>query len=411
MATKSLKLRECFFLLLSAALAVSCARTLEQGMAEPVGQLPIPPDSVSFTAWLDTESRTQLGKEGNILWNDTDKVRVFNADTPEGAEFSLTGGAGTTVGTFSGPDIGDGPFYAIYPSDAAGLLTGSALSVTIPASQTYVPGSFGPGANLAAGKADALDKVHFYNLTGFVALTLTGDKTITGIRISSFQAEPLSGTAIIDGWDNAFPSLTLDAGQTGEPFREVYLDCGTGVTLTSDGTVFCLAVPAGTLAGGYRIEVYDTEGLAMVKYAKAGADNQVERSKIVRMPALAYTPGYKTGFILSEAVGAFSNAAADGVLAARCDYVEGRSQYSYLNTSATRTLRLQDWEKGYALGFTMPFTLSQGKTAAVTISSLGLPAIASAQVEKMRVVKTADDRVWMLDPATKNGYILMMVED
>ena len=94
-----------------------------------------------------------------------------------------------------------------------------------------------------------------------------------------------------------------------------------------------------------------------------------------------------------------------------CTYVEGRSQYSFLNTSETRYLRLQDWTDGYALAFTTPYTLTQGKNASVSITSLGLESIATAQVEKMRVVKTSGDRVWMLDPGTGNGYILMLVED
>ena len=249
------------------------------------------------------------------------------------------------------------------------------------------------------------------NLTGSVALTLTGDKTVTGIRICGYEAEPLYGTALIDGWDDTVPTLTLDAGQTGEPFREVLLDCGAGVPLTAEGKVFYLSVPAGTLAGGYRIEVYDADGLAMVKYAKSGEDNRVERSAIVRMPSLSYVPGYKADFLRSEAVGAFLNAAVDGTMSTGCTYVEGRSQYSFLNTSETRYLRLQDWTDGYALAFTTPYTLTQGKNASVSITSLGLASIATAQVEKMRVVKTAGDRVWMLDPGTGNGYILMMVED
>lgn len=400
--------------LLSCTLVFSCAKVVEAELGVQEEELTGTglTNRFTFSAYLDSESRTHLGEEGAVLWNASDKVRVFNADTPEGVEYSLIDGGGTTRGTFSGePLTGEGPYYVVYPSEAAVILSGTALSVSIPSSQEYAADSFGPGSNLAAGTGAQLDGIHFMNLSGSVAVTLTGDRTITGIRLCGYDVAPLYGSAVIDGWEGAVPALTMETGQTGESFREVFLDCGTGVSLTDAGKVFYLAVPRGTLGGGYRIEVYDTDGLAMVKYAKADEANRVERSTIVRMPSLAYVPGYKAAFLRSEAVGAFQNAAADGAIAAACTYVEGRGQYSFLNTSETRYLRLQDWTDGYALAFTTPYTLTQGKTAGVTVTSLGLASIASAQVDKMRVVKMQGDRVWMLDPDTKNGYILMMVED
>ena len=402
--------------LLAAALAVSCARTVEM---EPESATPVleeprmaVPDSVIFSAVLEPGSRTQIGEGSVVLWNADDKVRVFNADTPEGVEFHLTGGEGTTTGTFRGPAIeGDGPFYAVYPADAAGTLSGSAVPVTLPSSQAYAAGSFGPGANLAAGRSDALDGLHFHNLTGTLALTLAGDKSITAIRVCTYSAEPLFGTAVIDGWDIGAPVLTMDAEQTGEPFRELLLDGGAGVSLSPEGTSFHLTVPAGTLAGGYRIEVYDTDGLAMVKYAKADEGNRVGKGDLVQMPAFAYGPQYKAAYLRSDGIGAFSNAAASGDLAVLCSYDESRSQFSFLNSAGSRYLRIQDWEDGYALAFSMPAALAQGKTAAVTVTSLGLPSVASGQVGNMRVVKMSEERIWMLDPSTGHGYILMKAED
>lgn len=399
--------------LLSCLFAASCAKTVE--MEGPVqGQEQSEVDGTSlftFTAYLDFKSRTQLGTGMEVLWSEGDKIRVFTSGIPEGVEFDLTDGEGTTKGTFSGPLPGEGPFYVLYPSQAAGQLAGSALSVTLPEVQEYAPGSFGPGANLAAGYGEQLDGIRFVNLAGAVSLTLNGDKTITGIRICGYDPEPLYGTAVIDGWDGATPGLSMDEGQGNEAFREIFLDCGTGVPLAPEGTDFHLVVPAGTLAGGYRIEVYDADGLAMVKYAKASEDNRVDGGALVQMPSLAYAPGYKAAWLRSDAVGAFANAAVTGELTAQCAYVKGRSQYAYLNTATSRYLRLEDWEDGYALGFTMPSTLTQGRNADVTVTSQGLASIPSARVEKMRVVKYEGDRVWMLDAGTGNGYILMTVED
>lgn len=404
------------FVLVSGALAVSCAETRERdASAQGQEQLVAPQaDSVTFSAYLEADSKTQLGNGGQVLWSTSDKVRVFNAATPLGVEYNLVGGAGTTRGTFRGPDLGDGPFYVVYPAQAASQLTGTSLAVTLPASQSYAADSFGPGANLAAGKSAELKDIHFFNLLGALSFTLTGDQAVTDIRIYSFAAEPLRGTAVIDGWDNVVPTLTLDAGQTGEAFRAVSLDCGTGVQLSAQGTLFHAAVPAGTLAGGYWIEVYDGNGLAMVKYAKAAEANRVDRNEIVQMPSLAYAPRYKADFLLSDAVGIFSNTAVDGQMATVCTYVEGQSQYAYLNQAGengTRYLRLEDWNSGYAVGFTMPYTLTPGKKSAVTVEALGEVSLASGLVESMHVVKIAGGKVWMQDPDTGKGFILMMVED
>ena len=399
--------------LLAGAIAVSCAETMEKEAMNqgPEQILPVAaPDSVTFTAHLEQDTRTQLGESYSVCWSEGDLIKVYNAAHPEGIVFELTKGAGSPEGSFSGPDPGDGPFYAVYPSSMAGTMTVTAIPVTIPSSQAYEVNSFGPGANLGAGMASQLDGICFHNLAGVLCLTLTGNASISRIRVISYDDVALHGKAVIDGWDQEMPTLAFDPVQeTEESIREITLDCGTGASLSADGTTFYFALPAGTLASGYRIEVYDTDGLAMVKYAKAAADNTISRGNILLMPGLTYSAGYKAAFLESDKIGAIQHAAVDGTIAYPCTYVEGRSQYAYLNTTDTRNLRLQDWDDGYALRFAItPKTLQAGKTCSVTIQSDGLAAVQSTTVDKMRVVKIEDGKVWMLDPATGNGYILMM---
>ena len=317
--------------LICSAIAFSCAHTLESGQEQQPRVLPAAalPDSISFTAYLDAGSKTHFGEEWNVLWSPGDRIKVFNESHPQGLEFTLIGDGGSSVGTFSGPLTGDGPFYVVYPADAAGEMSGTSIAVTLPAIQTYAAGSFGLGANLAAGHAEALEGIRFHNLTGVLSLTLTGEKAIREIKVSAYDEQPLLGTGSIDGWEaESTPVLTLDAGQTAEDFREIILDCGeSGVPLdVTTGTAFFLNVPAETLAGGYRIEVCDTEGKAMVKYAKAQTENQVDRSEIVQMPTLAYSPAYKAAFLQSGTIGAFRNASSPGSgMTPLCEYAEGKS--------------------------------------------------------------------------------------
>lgn len=410
--SKTMKQFSSLYGILLLSLAVSCTHVRENEPAqENPGTDPEPSGTITFTAHFDADSRTQFGDGWSVLWSEGDAIQVFNESHPEGVTFTLVGGEGTPAGTFRGPDPGAGPFRAVYPAGRTGQGSGMSVPVSFPATQHYAEGSFGPGANLAAGVADQLDGLRFHNLSGALSLTLTGNGAITGIRVCSYAEEPLSGTATLSGWAEGSPAVSFDAGQEGESFREVYLDCGTGVALSGEGKPFYLTVPAGTLAGGYRIEVYDAEGLAMVKYAKAHEDSRVDQGEVVLMPALAYNPAYKAAFLRSEAIGAFANAAAQGEMAALCTYVEGVGQYAYRNTEGeSRYLRLEDWDTGYALGFTMPYSLQAGKNCTVTLQSMGLASIAPGTVENMRIIKLSGGRVWMMDPASDRGFILMMEE-
>lgn len=410
---RQLTLRKLLAVLAAGILAVSCSGIREMYPALPGSDSILQTDSITFSAYIGQDSRTQLGESMDVRWSDGDKVRVFTADNPQGTEFNLVDGAGTTRGVFVGPAVGEGPYYAVYPSQSAVEMTADALTVNLPSSQSYAAGSFGQGAGISAGMAGRLDGVHFHNLIGALQLTLSGDRTITGIRICSSDGGPLFGPAVINEWDKTVPSLTMEAGQTDDSCRELFLDCGAGVALSDGGTTFHLTVPAGTLGGGYRIEVYDSEGLAMVKYAKAEPNNQVDRNEVVQMPSFAFQPVYKTDFLLSDKIGAYTNAGEKGEMALCCSYVEEQSQFAFLNSTGqnTRYLRLEDWDAGYALGLTMPYTLTPGKNSRVTVKSLGLPSIPSGEVEKMQVVKISDAKVWMLDPGSGNGFILMMVED
>lgn len=410
--SKTMKIISSFYGIMLLSLAVSCTQVRENDlMPQTPGGDPEPSGTITFTAHFDADSRTQFGDDWSVLWSEGDAIQVFNESHPEGVTFTLVGGEGTPAGMFRGPDPGAGPFRAVYPAGRTGQGNGTSVPVSFPSTQPYAEGSFGPGANLAAGMADQLDGLRFHNLSGALSLTLTGSGSITGIRVCSYAEEQLSGAATLSGWTEGTPAVSFDAGQAGESFREVYLDCGTGVALSGDGKPFYLTVPAGTLAGGYRIEVYDADGLAMVKYAKAHEDSRVDQGEVVLMPALAYNPAYKAAFLRSEAIGAFANAAAQGEMASLCTYVEGVGQYAYLNQEGvSRYLRLEDWDAGYALGFTMPYSLQAGKNCSVSLQSIGLNAVPSGTVENMRIIKLSGDRVWMMDPATGRGFILMMEE-
>ena len=372
---------------------------------------------ISFTAVLeDSGTRTALLGDLSVVWSDQDAIKVFNASNPTGKVFTLSAGAGTGAGTFSGSISGSGPFYAVYPASAGGSLAGSSLRVTVPATQTYAEGSFGPGANLAVAKGTALETLRFRNVGGTLALKFTGSKTLTSVRLFAPVGQTLNGTAVVSGLDSDTPALTFDAGQTGEANAQLTLSCSPGVALGSTAKTFYIVAPVGTLAGGFFIEAVDSEGKAMVRHSPAGETPAIARSEVRPMPALAYTAKYKDAFLSTPNCGAFSKARAtdSGAATALCSYVEGQGQYAWMNTPGTpgsRYVRLEDWASGFSLAFTMPYALTPGSNSTVSISALGSAGVTSKNNASMRVVKQFGERVWLCDPQNGNGYVVMMVNE
>lgn len=412
------------FLLACCVLAFSCARHTETEMVPGEEKIDVPStaplDSITFTAVLENDTRTQLGEGNRVHWGEGDKIRVFNSATPEGLEFTLKSGAGTASGTFTAPGsgMGDGPFYAVYPSSAVTTMSGTAIGMILPATQIYTEGSFGPGANLAAGKAEVLEEIKFMNLLGAVSFTLTGEGNISALRLRAQGTVPLHGTGVIDGWDGEAPSITWDTGQTADSFRELALTCDN-VALNSEGTIFYLTIPVGTLGEGFTFEVDNTEGSTMQKQASANAENRIARGDLLQMPALPFAGSYKTVFLLADDIGAYNAVSASSSTSFEpcCIYTEGRSQYAFKNVSTgsspSRMIRIEDWEDGYFLSMTTPYLLEEGaEISDVSVKVAGATGtVASGTGLSMKVVKKADGRVWLHDPASDHGYILMMVED
>ena len=377
------------------------------------------PDSISFMAYIQKGDSTRTALDGeHILWCKGDRIKVFNAATPEGKTFTLVSGQGSQSGVFSGEDPGEGPFLAIYPADAVVSANPSAASfrIALPAVQTYAADSFGPGANVAAGKSDQLDGITFQNVLGALSLTLKGEgKKVRSIRIRTNGSEVLCGTATLSLATADDPVLTFDAEQSEANPEQVSLDCGeSGVDLTADGTLFFLSLPPGALVQGFTLEVTDPEGNAMIRRGSASANNQINRSRVRPMPALSFSPQYKDTYLTSEGVrsGAFVHAlAGEEEPEACCEYEEAKSQFAHLETAGedgVRRLRIQDWEQGFALTLTLPATIQTGKTCLVSIDAVGnTGSIRSGKDIPMTVVKQEDGRIWLTDPATGNGYVIM----
>lgn len=198
--------------------AIAAAFTTASCSKEQLAEAENNPTEGNCIITASTESNlTKTSLEGDdengyeVVWSEGDTFKLG------GNTFTLINGAGTTSGTFQGNVPGTNGFKtAFYPASYDGS--------NWPTKQTYTEGNI-TGSPM---KADVYcykgeisgGKVEFKNVGGILRLSVKGTAKVTSITVYT---------------DN-MPDITLD--------------CGDGVDLNStDGTVFHIAMPAGTYSG------------------------------------------------------------------------------------------------------------------------------------------------------------------
>ena len=163
-------------------------------------------------ASTDVATKTTLADDYKVLWSTGDQIKfVKDGATTTTYTFTLLSGEGTTNGTFTYAQTPeDGTYTVYYPATYDGT--------SWPA-QTYVDATDISGAPMKATatvSGGSVSDISFKNEGGILRYTVKGSKTIKSINVKS--------------------GSTLD----------VTLSCGTsGVALSTEGTVFNIALPAG----------------------------------------------------------------------------------------------------------------------------------------------------------------------
>ena len=348
-------------------------------------------------------TKTSLDAERKVLWNTGDQIKVYNSSTPGGVVYTLSDGEGTTAGKFTGTALsGSGPFYAIYPADAGGALSGSDIAVTLPAEQGYVTGSFGSGAAVSVAKADAVNKLNFKNVLGGVALSVTSSKPFSGVRLQTKGNEALNGAGTIAVGEGD-PSVSVE--RTSDDNGFLYLRCPEeGVSAPA---TFVLMLPPGAFSSGFLVEFLDKEGNVMFRSAKANDSNTVTRSSILDMPVTDYSAQYKAAFFESEGFGYFPAIGAETPLKA-LRYQEETSQYAYKNSNNSRYVRVQDLQEGFYAEVTTPTSMTLGETCQASVTTLEGNTKTTTNDKTFKVLKKTGNRVWLVNEADKVGIIQLM---
>ena len=305
-------MKKAFVYGLLAALAITgCQAELEvlnpENNTEPEVSTQEP--SKVFTAIVDedfnSETKTSLDGEGNVLWKREDQVSIFAGSTVN-EQYQVTDDSdGKTAATLNkipaGGSVAGGEFdnnVAFYPYASAAEIAKSGRDyviskIVLPATQNYAAGSFGNGAFPMATVTSSTEDMNlkFKNVLGGLKLQLKGTATITSITVKGNNNEILCGDAEVTTTYGGVPSISLSDASA----KTVTLDCGAGVTLDSEtATPFIIALPPMTMTGGFTVVVTDTEGKQMqIKTTKL---QTITRSNLLKMPAVNYvgTPDYSS---------------------------------------------------------------------------------------------------------------------
>lgn len=261
-----------FMLLLCLVLASSCAQ--DEPLAPENGGNTSTPELSTRTIHMTAGTAsavdvTRTTLEGvNVLWDEGDQFRVMDTNGLDWVMKADEDAKAHTSGGFTGSTNSDvkptNTAMAVFPSDGLTSYTDGNLTITIPQTQTYVPGSFDHKANVMAGPVTPVTgetdtySAEFYNMMGVLKLQLKGNQTVSSIALMDNDPQSnLWGTATLSAANFSNGITTTNISNGG---HIIVLDCPNGVQLSQEeSTPFYFVVPAGAFANGFTATVYTTD--------------------------------------------------------------------------------------------------------------------------------------------------------
>ncbi|OYP36936.1 hypothetical protein CIK90_09440 [Prevotella sp. P5-126] len=209
---------------------------------------------MTFTATQEGDSQSTRAAISTsdskvINWEEGDQISLLYSS--ENKQFTLTDGAGSTSGKFSGKAGQSNSYTAVYPYQPNASLSGNDVTnVTLPATQTATDNSFDENAALMMAKSDNTT-LEFKNAVGYVKVKPTFN--CTRIDLKAFDnSAVLAGTGTVS-YNNGEPKLDLSNAETKD----------YAITLRGDikaNKYYYIAVPPVTLKAGWTIEFTASDG-------------------------------------------------------------------------------------------------------------------------------------------------------
>lgn len=231
--------------------------------------------TMTFTASQEGEAGTRAGlnaeNRSKINWSENDKISI------NGDMFTLSSGAGTGTGAFSGTTAEAAKYTAVYPYTGNETYDseGHYLNVVLPSEQTATPNSFDPKAALMMA-VSITKSLEFKNAVGFIKVTPQFDCKKIILRAADKNV-PLAGKG----------TLNYNSGQ---PFIDFTNSNELSYTITLSGTItdgndYYIAVPAETLTAKWTLtfvtetETYIRQSSSAITFERSKALNLGEFSE------------------------------------------------------------------------------------------------------------------------------------
>ena len=261
--------------------AVGCTNDMDQTIAPEQDMV-----TVYFTTGKDA-TRTTLDKNLNVLWSDSDQLRVYYGDSytvADPATITENNGTDATFAFNLPAGSEDKAIYVAYPYWAGGYTgyNNQLYGVPIADVQPMVNGGFGDNVNTSVCKLTWTGTEYtgrMVNVGGIIAVKVTGDVNITKAVLTSKDGKVMAGTGT--AYNISESGCSWDGHYTASNPKEITLNAATALNCAEGVELMFVACP-NDFSGGFTLTLTDDND-ATAEYDFAGGE--LARARILDLEA------------------------------------------------------------------------------------------------------------------------------
>lgn len=210
---------------------------------------------LSLSATSEEGTKVTFTEEDNARWENSDHIAVFDGTGKR--DFTIKSGTNTgTSALFSGTVANSySNLYTVYPYSAAGSLSGSNVTVTVPSEQTVSSSNrVAPSAIVSVGKVNTSNMtVEFKQVCGLVSFTIASNDIFKVI----IEGSNIAGTATVA----AATGVTSSVSSGSDKITVSYSGGGNFAT----GKYYVAVLPGTTTAGNFAVSFVHEDGITHYK--------------------------------------------------------------------------------------------------------------------------------------------------
>ena len=263
------------------------------------------PDTITVSFEDSDDTRIQLNEAQKTVWTKDDLVSVFYRSNAN-QKWQYQGETGERTGNLKRVANAEGTqelsnIVVVSPYNENYYINPKTNNVqaSLPAVQTYLKDSYGLDGNIMVSQSE-YNQFSLKNVCGWLKIQLTGNgEKVQSIKLKGNNGEQVAGEIYINSAD-ATSTLASEMGSADDNensaggnlvfddtiLTEVVLNCGEGVTLSSETTAFYIALPPQTFSKGLTVEVDCQHYTKLTKSTNNAVT--IQRNAIQPMSAFAF---------------------------------------------------------------------------------------------------------------------------